>query len=67
MSGPSSPPVRGDSRPCELQIPYRELCIAIARFFKTGIAPVDLAETIDICPFLEAAALNKRSATTERL
>jgi hypothetical protein len=50
-----------------LQIPYRELCIAIARFFKTGIAPVDLAETIDICPFLEAAALNKRSATTERL
>jgi hypothetical protein len=44
----------------EIGIPYRELCIEIARFFKSGVAPVDLDETIEIFAFMEAAEESKR-------
>ncbi len=37
----------------EIEIPYRELCIEIAKFFKTGIAPVSLDETIEIFTFMQ--------------
>jgi hypothetical protein len=43
-----------------LGVPYRELCIEIAKFFVSGVAPVDLAETIEIFAFMEAAEESKR-------
>ncbi len=44
----------------EIDVPYRELCIEIAKFFRTGIAPVPLDETIEILAFMEAADESKR-------
>lgn len=44
----------------DLGIPYRELCVEIATFFRSGIAPVDLAETLEIFAFMEAADESKR-------
>jgi hypothetical protein len=46
--------------PIRIEIPYRELCIQIARFFKTRIAPVPLDETIEIFAFMQAAEESKR-------
>ncbi len=46
--------------PIRIEIPYRELCIQIARFFKTKIAPVPLDETIEIFTFMQAAEESKR-------
>jgi hypothetical protein len=46
--------------PIRIEIPYRELCIQIARFFKTKIAPVPLEETIEIFAFMQAAEESKR-------
>ncbi|MFK8115554.1 MAG: Gfo/Idh/MocA family protein [Rubripirellula sp.] len=37
----------------QLGVPYRELCIEIAKFFLTGIAPVELEETLEILRFME--------------
>jgi hypothetical protein len=39
---------------------YEELCVEIARFFKTGKSPVPAAETIEIFTFMEAADESKR-------
>lgn len=39
---------------------YQELCVQIARFFKTGMAPVRAEETIEIFAFMEAADESKR-------
>ncbi len=39
----------------DLGIPYRELCIEIARFFRSGVPPVRLEESIEILAFMEAA------------
>jgi hypothetical protein len=39
---------------------YDDLCIQIARFFKTGKSPVPAAETIEIFAFMEAADESKR-------
>lgn len=45
----------------DIGIPYRELCIEIARFFKTKVAPVSLDETIEIFTFMQAAEESKRA------
>jgi predicted dehydrogenase len=34
---------------------YKDLCVQIGRFFKTGIAPVDPQTTIELFAFMEAA------------
>jgi len=39
---------------------YDALCVEIARFFKTGVAPVTPEETIEIFAFMEAADESKR-------
>jgi hypothetical protein len=39
---------------------YDGLCVEIAKFFKTGIAPVTPEETIEIFAFMEAADESKR-------
>lgn len=39
---------------------YQELCVQIARFFKTGMSPVRAEETIEIFAFMEAADESKR-------
>lgn len=39
---------------------YRPLVVEIARFFKTGVPPVDPAETLEIYAFMEAADESKR-------
>lgn len=39
---------------------YQELCVQIARFFKTGKVPVRPEETIEIFAFMEAADESKR-------
>ena len=51
----------------ELGIPYRELCTAIAKFFRSGIAPVPLQETIEILRFMEAANRSKQTGTPNPL
>jgi hypothetical protein len=38
---------------------YNGLCEAIARFFQTGKAPIDPAETLEIIEFMTAAQLSK--------
>lgn len=39
---------------------YEALCVEIARFFKTGKAPVSAAETLEVFTFMEAADESKR-------
>ncbi len=39
---------------------YRPLVVQLARFFKTGIAPVPAAETLEIVAFMEAAEKSKQ-------
>ena len=39
---------------------YENICLEIARFFKTGKSPVAAEETIEICAFMEAADESKR-------
>lgn len=39
---------------------YEPLAVKIAEFFKTGISPVDAAETLEIYAFMEAADESKR-------
>lgn len=39
---------------------YEPLAVKIAEFFKTGVSPVDLAETLEIYAFMEAADESKR-------
>ncbi len=39
---------------------YKPLVIEVAKFFRTGIAPVSAAETIEIFAFMEAADESKR-------
>jgi len=39
---------------------YEPLAVKIAEFFKTGISPVDSAETLEIYAFMEAADESKR-------
>src|SRR6185295_2887846 len=39
---------------------YEELCREVGRFFKTGISPVRVEETIEIFAFMEAADESKR-------
>jgi hypothetical protein len=39
---------------------YDQLCQEIAKFFKTGVAPVSAEETIEIFTFMEAADESKR-------
>jgi hypothetical protein len=41
---------------------YDPLCFEIAKFFKTGVAPVSPEETIEIFAFMEAADESKRLA-----
>lgn len=38
---------------------YADLCIAIARFFKTGVPPVSEAETLEVLAFMQAADVSK--------
>jgi predicted dehydrogenase len=40
---------------------YDPLLIEIINFFETGISPVDKNETLEICAFIEAADLSKKS------
>ncbi len=40
---------------------YEPLCLEIAKFFRTGIVPVDPAETLEMFAFMEAADESKRS------
>jgi predicted dehydrogenase len=39
---------------------YKPLVIEIVKFFRTGTPPVDPAETLDLCAFMEAADESKR-------
>ena len=39
---------------------YEPLCREIAKFFKTGVAPVPLSETLEVFAFMEAADESKR-------
>jgi predicted dehydrogenase len=39
---------------------YEDLCVEIARFYRTGKSPVPAAETIEIFAFMEAADESKR-------
>jgi len=39
---------------------YEDLCREIAKFFKTGVSPVPMEETIEIFAFMEAADESKR-------
>ena len=39
---------------------YRPLVVEIAKFFRTGVAPVSAAETIELFAFMEAADESKR-------
>ena len=41
---------------------YEPLCREIGKFFRTGVAPVSPAETIEIFAFMEAADESKRQA-----
>ena len=50
------------NRSVRIPVPYRELCIAIARFFHSGIAPVSLSETIKIYEFMDAANRSHRQS-----
>jgi len=43
---------------------YNPLCFEIAKFFKTGVAPVSPEETIEIFAFMEAADESKRQSGT---
>ena len=43
------------NRSIRIPVPYRELCVAISRFFQSGVAPVSLSETIKIYEFMDAA------------
>jgi hypothetical protein len=40
---------------------YEPLCLEIAKFYRTGIVPVDPAETLEMFAFMEAADESKRS------
>jgi hypothetical protein len=40
---------------------YEPLLKEIVKFFRTGVSPVDPADTIEICAFMEAADESKRS------
>lgn len=44
----------------DIEIPYRELCVQIAKFFRTNIPPVPLPETMQIFKFMQAAEESKR-------
>lgn len=39
---------------------YEPLCVEIAKFFQTGVAPIDPSETIEMFTFMEAADESKR-------
>jgi hypothetical protein len=39
---------------------YEELCLEVARFFKTREAPVSADETLELFAFMEAADESKR-------
>ena len=39
---------------------YKPLVVEIAKFFRTGVAPVSAAETIELFAFMEAADESKR-------
>ncbi|MDP1563074.1 MAG: gfo/Idh/MocA family oxidoreductase [Pirellulaceae bacterium] len=39
---------------------YEPLCAEIAKFFRTGVAPVDASETLEMFAFMEAADESKR-------
>lgn len=41
---------------------YRELLIEVMKFFRTGVAPVPIEETLEIMAFMEAADLSKARA-----
>jgi hypothetical protein len=43
---------------------YKPLLIEIARFFETGISPIDQQETLEILAFMEAADESKRKGGT---
>jgi hypothetical protein len=43
---------------------YEPLCREIAKFFKTGTAPVPLAETLEVFAFMEAADESKKQGGT---
>ena len=45
--------------PVPMATNYRPLLVEIIKFFQTGIAPVDPAETLEIIAFMEAAELSK--------
>jgi predicted dehydrogenase len=44
---------------------YKPLVVEIAKFFKTGVAPVSAEETIEIFAFMEAADESKRQGGTQ--
>ena len=44
---------------------YKPLVVEIAKFFKTGVAPVSAEETIEIFAFMEAADESKRQGGVE--
>ena len=45
--------------PVPMSTNYRTLLVEIVKFFQTGVAPVDLDETLEIIAFMEAAELSK--------
>ena len=44
---------------------YEPLAVKIAEFFKTGVSPVDSAETLEVYAFMEAADESKRRGGVE--
>jgi Oxidoreductase family, NAD-binding Rossmann fold len=45
--------------PVPMKSDYRGLLVEIVKFFQTGVAPIDPAETLEIMAFMEAAELSK--------
>ena len=43
---------------------YEDLVVKILEFFKTGVAPIDPEETLEICAFMEAADQSKKKGGT---
>ncbi|MEJ7710353.1 MAG: hypothetical protein WKF84_10930 [Pyrinomonadaceae bacterium] len=42
-------------------IGYREILLEIVTFFRTGVSPVPIEETLEIMAFMEAADVSKKN------
>ena len=49
-------------RTVPLQVPYRRLCRAIAKFFLTGKSPVSLNDTIKMLSFMQSVSRRSHAA-----